>query len=108
MTKNKSIRFQARQGDVMIVPCNSIPAKLKRTKRVTLAFGEATGHHHTIERGAVGYADNEVSLAEYLEVEEALALLEHQEHDAIEIPKGKYQVIRQFEYSPAELKRVTD
>lgn len=108
MKQNKTIKFTARQGDVLLVPCASIPKKLKRTKCVTLAFGEATGHHHTIERGAIGYADNEVSLAEYIEVEQMLADLTHQEHDPIAVPKGKYEVIRQFEYSPAELKRVAD
>jgi len=104
--KNKLFR----QGDVLLIPITSIPNSLKRTKRVTLALGEVTGHHHSILDGnAVGYADNENSLAKYVEVNKpAGASLTHQEHDTIVLPEGNYRVVGQVEYTPERLSRVTD
>jgi hypothetical protein len=99
-----------RQGDVLIVPIKNIPKnKLKRTKRCTLALGEVTGHHHTIHAGAVGYADDELSLAKFVEVTDSNGgALTHQEHDTIVLPEGQYRVIGQVEYTPERLARVAD
>jgi len=97
-----------RQGDVLLIPINSIPEGKKKTKKCTLALGESTGHHHTIENGAIGYADDEISTAEYIAVEKALAKLEHQEHATIQLPRGNYKVIIQSEYAPEAIKRVSD
>lgn len=97
-----------RQGDVLVIPVNSIPKKLKRTNKVTLALGEVTGHHHTITSGAVGYGDNIDSLVDYFEVTAEEAILTHQEHDPISLPKGKYRKIIQVEYSPGAIRNVTD
>ncbi len=97
-----------RQGDVLLVPVANIPANRVKTNRVTLAFGEVTGHHHTISNGAVGYAANPTDLAEYVEVTADTADLTHQEHDTITLPKGTYRSVRQVEYAPGELKNVAD
>lgn len=100
-----------RQGDVLIMPINNIPNKnkLKKTKRCTLALGEVTGHHHTIHNGAVGYADDELSLAKFVEVIDSTGgALTHQEHDTIVLPEGTYKVIGQVEYTPERLQRVMD
>lgn len=97
-----------RQGDVLIIQVNKIPEGLKQTKKVTLALGEATGHHHTIYDGAVGYASSIDSLAEYFEVTGESADLTHQEHGAIPVPKGKWRSVIQTEYTPEELKKVVD
>jgi len=100
-----------RQGDVLIVPVDEIPSGLKRTKKVTLALGEVTGHHHTIYGGAVGFADDENGLADYFEVNAGSgegATLTHQEHKNITIPPGKYQKVIQTEYTPQALRNVAD
>lgn len=97
-----------RQGDVLLVPISSIPNNKKKTKKCVLALGEATGHHHSILDGAIGYADDEVSTAEYIAVEKALAKLEHQEHATIDLPRGNYKVIIQSEYTPQAIKKVVD
>jgi hypothetical protein len=34
--------------------------------------------------------------------------VEHQEHEAIVIPPGKYRSVIQSEYTPQEIKRVAD
>ena len=96
-----------RQGDVLVLPIDSFPEGLVQTKKVTLAFGEKTGHHHTIHQGTVGYADDEDQLAEYFEVFEN-ADLTHQEHDTITFSPRKYRSVIQVQYTPAALVRVAD
>lgn len=100
-----------RQGDVLIVPVKTLPKGRAEVKsgvpgRVVLAYGEVTGHHHSIEKEDATLTEFEG--ATYLEVAEALADLEHQEHSTIQIPKGKYRVIRQREYTPEAIRNVAD
>lgn len=97
-----------RQGDVLVIPCDSIPTGLKQTKRVTLALGEVTGHHHTIFAGACGYANDVDALVEYIEVTAKTADLTHQEHSTIELPTGTYKIVKQVEYTPEALRNVQD
>ena len=98
-----------RQGDVLITPITQIPADLYKTKKVTLALGEVTGHHHSILDGnCIGFAMQENDLAEYLDVGPSGAELTHQEHSTITLPPGKYSVTRQTEYSPEALRNVAD
>ena len=100
-----------RQGDVLLIPTKAaaagepIPA---RSGRHVLLEGEATGHHHSIDArhgtftrfrpddmpspGSIGL----------LVINGDGARLEHQEHDAIAIPPGSYEVRRQREFSAAE------
>ena len=93
-----------RQGDVALVPVDSIPdgceAVPKELGRTILAHGEMTGHHHSFD------GDDSVALLElgderFLRVEE-VADLTHQEHDTIPVSPGSYRVIRQREYDDAE------
>jgi len=108
MKKNKK-QLILRQGDILLISVDSIPNNLVKTKKVVLALGEATGHHHSILDGnAIGYAKKETELCSFIEVQEALAALTHQEHDTIQLLKGKYQVINQVEYTPTEIRRVVD
>lgn len=108
MAKNT---IAGRQGDVLLVRVDSIPAGAARvTKhpvkdRIVLAYGEATGHHHSIA----------VKDAEMLETAEAVFLrimaptpLEHQEHATITLEPGAYQVVRQVEYAPEAIRTVAD
>lgn len=98
-----------RQGDVLIRPVTSIPKGLTQTKRVTLAYGEVTGHHHTINTGAVGFAGKPDDLVMFFEVTNPDGgALTHQEHETIVIPPGKYESVRQTEYTPQELRNVAD
>lgn len=90
-----------RQGDVLIEPVRSIPAKAKKLAgaRMVLAEGEATGHAHTIaeEYGEMYERDGVL----YLRIAEA-APLEHQEHATITIAPGTYRVTRQREWTDAD------
>lgn len=95
---------QKRQGDVLVERISELTDKEQKDCRPSiLAHGEATGHAHTVERGAVLDAN-----ASLLEVVEAVAFLQHQEHGTIELGRGRYEVTRQQSYQRGEIKRVED
>lgn len=99
-----------RQGDVLLVEVADEP-KGKTKKDGVLAEGEATGHHHRIDPHAL-----KQGFAELIEQgPQDLALLVkkptrivHEEHGTIEVPKGKYKVVLQREFSAGEVRRVID
>lgn len=98
---NGQKRGQIRQGDVFLVPVDSIPEGAKPVKpehgRLILAHGEATGHHHSFAVGGgvtVLEKDGELFV-------DGRGSLEHQEHTAHEVV-GPYKVIRQREYDQIE------
>ena len=110
-----------RQGDVLLIPiAPRDPDNVGRTRKsgravkredmpevgkvVVLAHGEATGHHHHVKsRGAV--------MRQYgrrrriLHVGHEGASLEHQEHSPIALAPGRYEVVRQTEYTPPVTER---
>jgi hypothetical protein len=91
-----------RQGDVLLVPIDVLPADIepvpREAERIVLAHGEATGHAHAIAglQASLWEARNG---ARFLRVESTCDLL-HEEHDPIELRPGAYRVIRQVEYVP--------
>ena len=87
------------QGDVLIVKVDSV--KGKKLNHLTLAEGEATGHHHTITKGKAELYESDGVL--YLSVKEK-ATLTHQEHKAIEIPEGEFRIGIVQEYDHFEEK----
>jgi hypothetical protein len=93
-----------RQGDVLILPVDSVPGSLeavaRENGRIVLAHGEATGHAHAIRaEGAALFRDPHL-MAMFLTVTDEPAALEHDEHDTIVLPPGRYRILRQREYSP--------
>ena len=100
-----------RQGDVLIRRIKSLPTP-KAQPRLTgiLAYGEVTGHAHRVE---------DLAQAEVLEVlkggkrlflrvaAEGVRIV-HEEHAPVTLPAGNYEVEIQREYSPAEIRNVTD
>lgn len=99
-----------RQGDVMVVEIDAVPADAKPVRRdagrVVLAYGEVTGHAHAIREKGVALL--ELGAERYLRVEKG-AELKHEEHSTISIPPGDYRVIQQREYDDAEeWRRVAD
>jgi hypothetical protein len=106
-------RQSYRQGDVLIVPVDSIPEATqpvaREQGRVVLAHGEVTGHHHSIVEEGVELVTAEEAAELYLLVHGTEPVeLTHQEHDTIRVEPGEYQVIRQVEYTPEELRQVAD
>lgn len=93
--------LQLRQGDVLLVATDALPedAELEvHDGPIVLAYGEATGHSHVIERGPVTvYSDPAGRLIGVPSV----ATLVHQEHAPVAVPPGLYRVVIQREYVPA-------
>lgn len=108
-------QFQARQGDVMIRSVSAIPAGAQpvETKgRVVLAYGEVTGHAHAFYGGRVTMYRDDALARTFLRIEAGPSGegqdLKHEEHSTIAVPPGDYEVIRQREYSPEEIRQVAD
>ncbi len=107
---------QARQGDVLLtrlkaLPEGALPATAGTVPgRLVLAYGEATGHHHSIAlHGDRVTLFHDTAGGAYLVVADGPPVaLEHQEHSTITLPAGVYRMPTQVEYSPAELVRVAD
>lgn len=85
-----------RHGDVIIIEVESIPADASKLQGVTLAEGEVTGHSHRITEGMASMFAFDSKT--YLEIQSDLAMLSHEEHSALQLPKGNYEVIIQREY----------
>ncbi len=95
-----------RHGDLMLVPVEKIPIDAKKIKGLTLALGETTGHHHTINGKAQLYL---VGDQKYFQVFEN-SILEHQEHKTIPLEKGSYKLNLEQEFDPflETIRRVRD
>ena len=93
--------MQLRQGDVLLVAVDGLPAEarvLPRERgRVVLALGEATGHGHAIASPGTTLLEHEGQRFARVDLP---AVLEHEEHRAIAIPPGTYRVVIQREYAP--------
>ena len=102
-----------RQGDVLIVPIGKLPVGVQPVERengrVVLAHGEVTGHAHAIkDRQAALFRDPKLAAIFMHVSSEGPVALKHEEHATIHIPPGAYQIVRQREYSPEEIRRVED
>ncbi len=96
-----------RHGDVLIQKIQKIPADAKKLQGLTLAEGEVTGHSHRIKERANAIM-HRLDAIRYLTVTTAPATIIHEEHGPIELPKGKYKVWRQREYTPERIITVRD
>ena len=99
-----------RQGDVLLVPVKSVPAKARKGRRdrgrIVLAYGERTGHAHAIESMAVDLLERRSD--RFIRIPEEGATLRHEEHGPIELAPGSYRVVLQREYTPERVVRVAD
>ncbi len=113
----KNILF--RQGDVLLEKIKSIPQKskkrdIKTEKDHLLVTGELSNHGHFITGNVEVYEneseDEPVNI--YIQAIEG-ASLQHlnintmkwtKEHESIDVPEGKYKVIRQIEFNPYPVK----
>lgn len=98
-----------RQGDVLLVRVRSIPKAAKRQHSkgmIVLAYGEVTGHAHTVDAGKAVLSLGEGGVM-FLTVEE-LTAVRHQQHAPLTLEPGNYKVIRQREYTPEAIRNVAD
>ena len=136
--KEQYVKYQ--QGDVLMLRINNDPKFMesfnkhvknsnKKTTHsrknpiessvATVALGEATGHHHSIDVMHEENADCEIinwynswnsfnsgsgqnlgRVPEYVEVKKAPATIKHQEHESITLPIGIYRIRIVKEYDP--------
>jgi hypothetical protein len=97
-----------RHGDVILVKVDSIPADAEQRPSAVLARGEATGHSHRIADPSGVSVFGGDNGAGYLSVESDFATLVHDEHKAIQLPRGMYRFWLQREYTPQEIRRIVD
>jgi hypothetical protein len=101
---DRKISKQYRQGDVLLVEIGrpirtGSPIDLV-DGRIILALGEVTGHAHAIraDDGGARFFEGERN-RRYLMLTE-IGRLEHEEHGAIVLEPGWYEVRQQREYDP--------
>jgi len=97
-----------RQGDVLLVRCESLPVKVKRLDTNVVAHGEQTGHMHRIEVDAGDCVLVEAENGDMYVSVKGKATLKHDEHGPLALETGHYKVVRQREYSPEAIKKVAD
>lgn len=97
-----------RQGDVLMRQVSKFPAgSRKPVSDGILAHGEVTGHAHRVQE----LSANELFMVGdgmFLKVGEEGVSIVHEEHDSIQLPPGNYEIVRQREYSPEEIRNVAD
>ena len=113
-----------RQGDIYLikVSAKAVPKNYvtHRAGPCVVGYGEVTGHKHVITQAQwlVDVCHDINTLREFAEngrsdstifvrVTEP-AILTHDEHDSLQLPRGIYHVVRQREYTPGELRYVRD
>ncbi len=107
------IKPMYRQGDVYFIPA-AIPAGGKKRESGTAAYGEVTGHSHRLDAPSAAIAEVlECGDGLYLRVsEEGLSIggatFVHEEHAAISLPPGDYEIRIQREYTPEGIRNVLD
>lgn len=103
-----------RQGDVLMVRVHR--NKVSTSKRlpvsargVVLAEGEVTGHAHTLAGETVtAYAPSGAFGGKMVVVVDEPTPLVHEEHKAIPLVRGAFDVVNQWEYEPDQIRRVAD
>jgi hypothetical protein len=94
-----------RHGDVIMEEVGEPDCVMKDVENVVLAEGEVTGHQHVLT-GNLQYGEDGGQRYVTCHGE---AVLQHQEHDTLNIPDGSYRVVMQREVDLiGEVRQVTD
>lgn len=96
------------QGDVLLRGITEIPTTAQpKPGRAVVAYGEVTGHcHEVIGEGVVVFDDNGTL---YVSVPHG-GRIQHEEHHAIELPPGQYEIgiVREYDHFAEEARQVMD
>jgi hypothetical protein len=108
------------QGDLLIERVADVPMSGTSLDPGTdgvsvLLEGETTGHRHAIYDRVTMFRDDALAhdipnglYVAHLRVGDATARIQHEEHDAVTLPKGTYRIRRQRELEPREARIVAD
>lgn len=106
-SKGKKIKKLARQGDLLFVKKDELPEGAKPAEEgPILAHGEVTGHKHVAEGANVAVLDVPEG-SKHVEAKEPWTA-RHDEHDPVFLDKGIWEIRRQREYFPDEIRQVVD
>ncbi|MGO9547013.1 MAG: hypothetical protein ACLPPF_19745 [Rhodomicrobium sp.] len=108
------------QGDLLIervadIPVSGTPVDPGPDGAAVLAEGEMTGHRHAIYDRITMFRDDGLAhdipnglYVGHVRVDGPCARIQHDEHDAVTLPKGTYRVRRQRELEPKDARIVAD
>lgn len=104
------------QGDILLIRIGDEAESLHEPEQpIVLAEGEVTGHKHAVHGGAMLFRDDAQARAipddlyiGTLRVGKDGADLRHEEHAAIALRPGRYEVRRQREYHAGMARVVED
>ncbi len=107
----KDKRQIIRQGDVMLVPIENLPGTLTTVPaeegRLIIAHGEVTGHHHSFAMyDQISLFREDGSGGGMFVMAYAPTKLEHQEHAALVVDPGAWEVRRQRTVTSAGVARM--
>ena len=88
-----------RHGDVLLRKVPSIPKTAIPISTNIIAEGEKPGHNHKLKGSQQVFETLEKQL--YVEAKQDV-ILQHPEHNTLEIPKGCYIIQQQRRYNPFE------
>lgn len=94
----KLVKNQSAQGDLYFQRVSSTPKGWKVKKDTVVAYGEATGHTHTMLGRGVRVLERPITLDRFVEIP-AVGTIKHQEHKPQRFTKGTYRAIRQRTYA---------
>lgn len=101
------------QGDVLIRSVDSIPNSAKEVPRIrgklVLAEGEASGHLHAVAEPHAKLFEDKDQGKVFL-MADADIVVKHDEHKAVTVPPGQFEVYRVNEYDhfAEEARQVAD
>jgi hypothetical protein len=99
-----------RQGDVLFVKHESLPDGeqkpiARENGRVVVAYGEVTGHAHATVAPQVQQI--EIDTIRWLVAPDEFVIT-HEEHAPLTLDSGVWEVVYQYEYEPARIRKVLD
>ncbi len=102
------MKNQIQQGDVLFKRIKFIPEGAKKLGHKVIASGEATGHAHTLAQDTSATIW-EINGVIYLDATDSI-IIQHQEHKAVTIPRGVWEIgrVQEYDYIEEMAKRVVD
>ena len=90
------------QGDVLLIKIDTLPESAKEVRKDIVQYGEVTGHKHFLVDSIFYEKDGKPYL------KSIGGKMTHEDHPAIEVPVGLYEVRIQKEYFPDGFRNVKD
>lgn len=96
-----------RQGDVLMIKVDKLPKGAKKVKegKIIAAYGEKTGHSHTID--SMNCSEFLSGDTRFVQVNEKTEMI-HPEHGPIPLDQGVWEIRRQRENTPQGIRMVAD